>query len=499
MTLQRRLGFNLLWNTVNTWGNTVLVVASTVLYARLLGPEQWGIYSTLTWLVATFALLVNLGWNLTINKYVADAAGRVQPVRGARIFQLVLAIQLCGAVVLGLVATFGTQPLAEALGRPEINGALPLVLLGAAALTFFTICNITLIALQRYRPMSLVILGTSSVSLLGGAGWLLNGGGAYGLLGVVAAANLANAVISLALIARELPIGSWPKFDRGLLSTIGAYSLSATPILLLNQVVFERAEVFFLSRTRPAEEVGFYSLAFAMTNLAVNSVPNVVIGPLLAMSAELHSRADAAGLRQLFDSATRLLALIAPPVAVGGALVAHPLISLLYGEQYAPVAIAAIVMLPPAALLIVAKPATSLLWGLNRQSLMLKALVPGAILNLLLDAAVIPTFGLYGAVVANTCSQIVTVSVTCYLALRSLGYAFPWSLLGRTSLAALLTLPFGQLASFWLDGAALPALQLAVVAIVYPVGLVCLRVIEPHQALGLLSMLGLVRRAGAER
>jgi hypothetical protein len=45
----------------------------------------------------------------------------------------------------------------------------------------------------------------------------------------------------------------------------------------------------------------------------------------------------------------------------------------------------------------------------------------------------------------------------------------------------------------------LPALQLAVVAIVYPLGLVLLRVLDPQQALGLLSVVGLVRRGAADR
>ena len=65
------------------------------------------------------------------------------------------------------------------------------------------------------------------------------------------------------------------------------FCVSATLIVILMQIVDERAENLFLTRSQSAAQVGFYSLAVAMTNIIIVSVPNVVIGPLLAMTAEI--------------------------------------------------------------------------------------------------------------------------------------------------------------------------------------------------------------------
>ena len=85
-TVGLRLRRNLLWNTLQTWGSTALTLAASILFARLLQPEAWGVYSTFLWLVATGPLLVVPGWDLPINKRVAGAAGTADPTRAAPLY-----------------------------------------------------------------------------------------------------------------------------------------------------------------------------------------------------------------------------------------------------------------------------------------------------------------------------------------------------------------------------------------------------------------------------
>lgn len=477
-SVQRKLGMNLIWNTLNTWGVSALSVTSTIVYARLLQPDQWGVYSTFTWLVTSFALLITIGWNLTINKFVAEAMGKNQPQRAAGIFRFIITIEVIGAIAMGMVITVGTPKITAVLGRPELARAMPFIAIGMGSMVLFTTCNMGLIALQQYRMMSFVTVITSSLALAGGTTWLLHGGGPRGLITIVAAANTTNALISLALISRSLPIWSLGIMDRHLLSAMARYCFSGTLIVILMQIVYERAEVFFLSRSQSPAQIGYYSLAVAMTNIVIVSIPNVVIGPLLAMTAELHGRDDRKGLRELFQVATRLLVLIAPPVAVGGAIVARPLLALMYGADSRPVGIAAMLLLPPAALMVVAKPATSLLWGMGKQGLLLRPLAFGAVLNLSLDAIIIPRYGLYGAILSSGFAQVVTTVLTTRVCLNFLRYAFPWRPLIRTATAALVMIPFAALAAIWLDGIVLLFVDVCIGAVTYPVALFLLGAID---------------------
>lgn len=478
--VQRRFGINLAWNTLNTWGVSALTVASTVVYARLLASEQWGVYATFTWLVTSFALLITVGWNLTINKFVAQAVGMEQRQRAAQIFRTVLTIEVVGVTCLGALMLAGAHRIAATLERPDLVRAMPYIVAGMFAMIFFTTCNMGLIALQQYRVMSIVALFTASVALTSGTIWLRHDGGPRGLLMIVALANAANATLSLVLIGRSLPLWSAGRPARGVISELTRYCLSATLLVILMQIVYERAEIFFLSRSQSASDVGFYSLAVAMTNVIITSVPNVVIGPLLAMTADLHARNDHAGLRALYDSATRLLFLIAPPVAVGGAIVARPLIALMYGPQSSPVGTAAMLLLPPAVMLVIAKPATSLLWGMGKQGKLIAPLAFGAALNLTLDAIIIPRYGLYGAVLGSSFAQVVATILTTIVCLRFLHFTFPWRRLFRTCTAALAMIPFVLLPSIWLTGAVLIGAQIFLGAVTYPLGLILFGVVDPE-------------------
>lgn len=480
VSVRKRLGVNLFWNTFNTWGSTILTVTSTVLYARLLQPVQWGTYSTLTWMVTNFALLIYLGWNLTINKFVAEAAGKDQLKHGALAFQMVIAYEFFALLILGVVVTLFTPNIALALGNPEIAQAIPLVLFGVLCMVLYTTCNMVLIALQHYKVMSLTSFVSSFMALTAGLTWLSTGGSFFGLVVITATANLINAIVSLVVTSRLLPIWKFHKIDRELFGKMVKYCLTATALMILGQIVYERAEVFFLSNSKAIAQVGYYSLAVAMTNMAISTLPNIVIGPLLAMAAELNGRNDKAGLYQLYSSATRILLIITPPVGIGGALIAYPLIRFMYGEQYTPVAVVAMLLLPPGALMVVTRPANSLLWGLSKQGLTIKSLIPGAILNVTLDAIFIPMYGLYAAAICSTLSQLLTSIFSTYLALNYLKYDFPWSKFIRSTLAALLIVPFGLLPMAVLSGLPLIIVQIGLGIIIYPVGLMLLRVIEPE-------------------
>src|SRR5262249_54407467 len=118
---------------------------------------------------------------------------------------------------------------------------------------------------------------------------------------------------------------------------VGRYVASLSLVRVLETLVWDRSEIFFLKLWLPSQDIAFYSLAAGLASRAM-IVPAIFVGALLPALASLHGTDDHAEFRRLYRSAVRWVALAGVPIAAVSAGLAAPLIHLLYGEAYAPVA-----------------------------------------------------------------------------------------------------------------------------------------------------------------
>jgi O-antigen/teichoic acid export membrane protein len=133
----------------------------------------------------------------------------------------------------------------------------------------------------------------------------------------------------------------------------------------------------------------------------------------------------------------RYLALFTLPMMLGMAAISGPMLTFVYGPAYGP----AIPVLAIAATLAIARglmsPAEQLLIANERQNTLLKWGIGCAVLNLLLDATLIRSYGAIGAAVANGVAQFIAAVGIWIFAVRYCGVRFPMAATGKLLLASI--------------------------------------------------------------
>ncbi len=181
---------------------------------------------------------------------------------------------------------------------------------------------------------------------------------------------------------------------------------SARPLALhaLLGLVMFNADVLFLRGFHEAAAVGVYVAVYAPVSFFLN-LGVTYYHSLLPTLARAHGegRVD----QSAYHLGVRQVLAFGIPVAVGGVLVADPLLRTLYGPEY-------LVGGPALRLLLLSLPVALLrnvgqagLVASDRHPLVLAASIRGAALNLILNALLIPRWGLLGAASATLGTELV--------------------------------------------------------------------------------------------
>lgn len=481
----RHTAFNFLTIAITS----LLGVGVTALVARLLAPDRMGAYTLLVWGVGIAGLFANLGYVTATMKYMAEALGRDDPREAAGMLAFASRqVLLCGFAVSLLMAGVGPWA-AQHWGRPEF--ALGLAVGGACVIPMALLSLYTAAAqaLQRYDQVAAVTGVTALVSLAGTLLSLWGGGGLAGLLGATGFSSALGVLVYLMLLS------GWQRaWWRAPLSVpqrhaMRHYQGPVFVMLVLDAVVWQRSEVFFLGAFSPVREVAYYGMAFSLATMAMKLIPGTLVGLLIPSMSRSMGQGDREGVGRIYRESCRYMAMLAMPVAVGGALVAPALVAVLYGPGYEPVAALLGALLGFNALVMIyGFPASSVLYSTDAQRLMVRIGLGVSGLNLLLAWWLIPRFGAWGAVLANGLAQLASlypgirvaqaqtgagapVRSVMHLTLASLGMGIPVYAVVRTcpaGVALVLAPVIGAIAFallLWFTGAVTPEDRVALRAI----------------------------------
>jgi O-antigen/teichoic acid export membrane protein len=218
---------------------------------------------------------------------------------------------------------------------------------------------------------------------------------------------------------------------------VRAYVLPLSIVAVLDAIVWDRSEVFFLGLYASSEEIAYYSLAFGLAT-RIMIIPGIAVGALLPAFSTLHGRGDPEDLGRLYTSALRYVALVGVPLAAMVAALAPSLVVWLYGDAYLPAAPLVGVLAAVAVLSALRQVTWAALRGVGDRRSALVATAIAAAVNVGLAAALIPGWGTTGAVVANAIGQV-TAAVWAFAGIaRTYRLGFPIAAIARTALVGLL-------------------------------------------------------------
>lgn len=440
MTLRARTLRNTLFSSVAMYTEFALGMLTSILIARHLGPEGFGAYSAVIWLVGMGVAASNSGTASAAIKFVAELRGAD---RGHLVRPLVAYLRRAQRIYVAIVLAFGALALWIAGHRvaPDFHhGLLFVFLIVAISLRAGYMFNIGIAkGLENFRINAMVALVSTPLNLAMVFAVMSTDLPVEWLLGVFLVSSVVFYVMSRSQVRPLLPPGEdVPSLPPDLAPRVRRQMLYSTAIVTIGFIVSSEVEVLFLTAYADPHAAGQFKVGYQLASGASALVPGVFGALLLPMMANaLTQGREVAGHR--FAASTAYLMLLSAPLVAFGTVLADPLIHLLYGDAYEAGATAFAVCLAGCAALATAQAASSLLISADRQRAVLLLIVACGALKLLLDAWLIHVDGLRGALVAFAIVVALNVASYITMAIRECGMSPDWGRLLRTMLAAVLS------------------------------------------------------------
>jgi O-antigen/teichoic acid export membrane protein len=190
---------------------------------------------------------------------------------------------------------------------------------------------------------------------------------------------------------------------------------------VLGLVLFN-ADLIYLRFVAGQAPAGYYAAAYTFiafaANLAVTWAHSVL--PSLAK----FGRGDA-NRNEVYATAMLLAFIVSLPIAIGGMLTAKPLIDLVYGNAFAPAAVALVWLLPAIPLSALREVGVAgLLGSADGERFLIRTNAMTAAVNIALIIPVVPRYGMVGAAAVTVITEVLRLALTARYAIQH-GFELP--------------------------------------------------------------------------
>jgi len=400
-------------------GVTALGVATSVITARMLGPHDRGLFQLLVLLPTTLANFVKLGIPQANVYFMRRENASAADVAANSIW---LALVLGGG--LAVVAYAGR----DWMLAPFLREAPPATVLAVLALvpcvllqTFF---SGVLQAEQRFREFNVQQLLPAVLALLGmpvALVWLR-----MGLVGAIVTQTAIAIVVTIWLAARvhrtaHFGLGWNAPLARGMLAFGGKSYLQT-----LASTIHFRVDQYMIAMFLDPTQVGLYAVAVNLTNLLlkVPDATGTVLYPRIAGAGDrdMHAQTSVVCRHTLFVMAVGALA-----YAIFGPFA----LRLLYGKAYVGAIRPMLLMLPGIVMISLYLLLTRNFTSRNRQQVNIVSAAAALVINVGMNAVVIPRWGIAGAAISTAVSYSVAALILLVMFVRESGYTVADTILVR--------------------------------------------------------------------
>jgi O-antigen/teichoic acid export membrane protein len=424
-----------------------LGLVSIAVLTRYLGPDEYGRYTLALMYMQLFGVLADVGLYTTVVREISKDRSRTEELVG-------------NTLTLRLLLSFAVIALAAGISLllPYDHDVRVAILLAGGPLLFGMLTTSFVAILQSRLLMGRAVVGDvlgRSVAL--GLVLLVAGLdlGFYAVMGAAAGGALATMVTTW-LVTRGLAVVRFrvdPVVWRALLATALPLGLA----LAVNALYF-RADTLIISLYEPFGQVGLYTLAYRILELAL-VLGTIFLNTTFPVLSEAVARNEPRALR-VIETSTDLFVILGAPLVVGGLVLAPDIIELAGGSDFRDAATPLRILLVAGALAWVNGVFGFALIAKERQASALWLNASGLTFNVALNFLLVPRYGIVAAAWVTVASEVLILAGSYPLMRRHFDF-FPSP---RTLLPAL--------AAAAAMGAVLWLLQDAPLAVLLPLGVV---------------------------
>lgn len=305
------------WNFLATVATVLGRLLFTFALARLLGPENFGIFAVATVYVAFVVVFLDQGFSVALvqREHLSE-----RDIGSVAWLNVVLGAILAALTVLAAPAV------AAFFDTPELTAVLSVL---SVTLLLRGLVLVPMAMVRRALRFRVLALAQTAAVLAGGGAGIAAalGGASYWSLVVQ---TIVTDVVLLAWLGLAVGRTSW----RASWSSIRGMWVFSTHLLGASLLWFlgNNADNLLVARFEGATELAFYALAFRLLRLPVQMTASVVTGVALPVLSRL--RSDDQRSRAWFLTASSGLALITFPVFALLVVGAEDVVPAVFGQQW---------------------------------------------------------------------------------------------------------------------------------------------------------------------
>jgi len=379
------------WSAVSKYGAQGVHVVVSLVLARLLAPEYFGLLGMAMVITGFVKVFKNLGFSTAIVQRKTTG-----PDLLSTLFWVNLAVCL---VVAGVVA--GIAPLAASMYQDPRVAPIVAVLAVNFVMAGFTMIPTALLTRQMafhklaVREIAGIAVDGSTSIALALCGW-----GVWALV----AGTLAGHAAQMVLINLVCPFRPRLAFDKQGLKECLGFGLNLTGFNIFNYFA-RHADNLIIGIFLGPVALGYYALAYKLMLLPRNSITNVVTRVLLPTFSRMQD--DDERLAKAYLRTCGAIAFVTFPMMAGLAVVARPFVEVVLGEKWLPAVPIISILATVGALQSVTSARGQLFLAKGRSDLMFGWGIVGSTINVIGFVFGIP-WGLQGVAISYliTCSVI---------------------------------------------------------------------------------------------
>lgn len=378
--------------------NKVLSFLVGVLTARYLGPGNYGLIGYVTAYITFFSALSNLGLNSVIIKEFADNPRDEGLAMGTTMGLRAVSSLLSAVMIVGVVAV------ADGGDKTTIIVAM----LSSMGLLFQIFDVLKKWFQSRLQSKYAAIATVISYGVIS----------AYKIILLITAKSVEWFALSTALeycveaifLLAVYKKHNGPKFGfswekgKNLLRASSGYIVSAVMVS-----VYASTDRLMLKHMLDDASVGYYTLSVTLSNIWVFLL-EAVIDSMYPTVVQAHGK-DKALFRQRNRQLYAIVLYLAVAVSAGICLLANPLVSILYGKEYLPAVAPLRVVVWYTAFSYLGVARNPWMVCENKQKYLPSLYFGAAVINVILNWAMIPLWGPTGAALASLITQISTTVI----------------------------------------------------------------------------------------
>lgn len=431
--VRKLLAVGAMWTAGGRIIMNLIGLASTLVLARLLTPEDFGLVAIATVVFAIITAFTELSW----------AAALIQHKDLQREhYDTAWTLNILRALLISALLCISAYPMAAAYGDQRLVGIM--FVLAAAALASGLV-NPRLVDFRRklsFQQEIFTELVVKTVGFVVGAAIAYWFRSYWALVIGSLAAQVAGLIVSYVLI----PFA--PRFSLKYWRTLFSFSSWLALSSGLNAINY-RLDQLVIGAVLGTGPLGQYTVGDNLASLPVRESTAPLAHVLFPAFSRLQD--DAVRRRETFLRSQCLLVATALPVGLGFALVATPLVQLVLGPQWTSVALVIQILSTIFAVHAFSAPLTPLAMGLGQTRLLFVRDVINLVVRYPLIFAGLFLGGLLGLLLARCVSGLFAIGIDLYLARRLVGasilaqIASSWRALAATTVMAVSVWGLGAL------------------------------------------------------